>query len=166
MPEGIRLRRLLKTRHISSKLRCLTDVALESTSPVTRRDRYRPLSGTLNDGFEVSLGPVPFAVVSKAKDGLINFIHARSSLVSIKNLLLRRYRGETVLWVTLDDAESELRRGLVGEITAVARLLQVFAAKHWRSFLDDFGVIRLTKVDFCRDYMGSFIPKKANKAYQ
>ena len=89
MAEGAKLRRLLKTGHVSSKLRCLTDVALLSTSPVTRRDRYRPLSHTINDGFELSLGPVPYAVVSKAKDSLIHFIHARSSLVSIKNLLLR-----------------------------------------------------------------------------
>ena len=90
MAEGAKLRRLLKTAHVRSKLTCLTDVALKSTSPVTRRDRYRPLSDTISDGFEVSLGPVPYAVASKAKDGLINFIHARSSQISIKNLLLRR----------------------------------------------------------------------------
>ena len=90
MSEGGRLRKLLKTGRVRSKLTCLTDVALESASPVTRRDRYRPLSDTISDGFEVSLGSVPYAVASKAKDGLIDYIHARSSQVSIKNLLLRR----------------------------------------------------------------------------
>ena len=87
LAEGAKLRRLLKTGHVRSKLTCLTDVALESTSPVTRRDRYKPLSETTNDGFEVSLGTVPYDVVCKAKYGLINFINARSSLFGIKNVL-------------------------------------------------------------------------------
>ena len=56
MAEVAKLRRLLKTAHVRSKLTCLTDGALKSTSPVTRRDRYRPLSDTISDGFEVSLG--------------------------------------------------------------------------------------------------------------
>ena len=54
---------------------------------MARRDRYRPLSETTNDGFEVSLGTVPYDVVCKAKYGLINFINARSSLFGIKNVL-------------------------------------------------------------------------------
>ena len=124
LTEGAKLRRLLKTGHVRKKLTCLTDVALESTSPVTRRDKYKPLTDTLNDGFEVSLGPVPYAAVSKVKDGLINYIQARSSLITIKNLIPLRRSQETVIWVTLGDACRQLRRGLVGEIIAAVGFLQ------------------------------------------
>ena len=68
--------------------------------------------------------------------------------------------------MTLDDAGHALKRGLVGELLSVAGLLQAYAAKHWRNVLEDPTVIRLTKVDFCRDYMGSFIPARASEAYQ
>ena len=71
---------------------------------MTRRDRYKPLSETNNDGFEVSLGAVPYDVVCKAKYGLINFINARSSLIGIKHVLPWRRSQETVIWVTLGDA--------------------------------------------------------------
>ena len=71
---------------------------------MTRRDRYKLLSNTINDGFEVNLGTVPYAVVSKAKDSLIDFIHARISHITIKNLLPQRRSLETVIWVTLTDA--------------------------------------------------------------
>ena len=57
--ESAKLRRLLKTEHVRSKLSCLTDIALQSSSRVKRRDRDKPLSDTLNDGYEVSLGLVP-----------------------------------------------------------------------------------------------------------
>ena len=40
-----------------------------------------------HDGFEMSHGAVPYNFVCKAKDGLINFIHARSSLIRIKHVL-------------------------------------------------------------------------------
>ena len=56
--------------------------------------------------------------------------------------------------MTLDDAGHALKRGLVGELLSVAGLLQAYAAKHWRNVLEDPTVIRLTKVDFCCDYMG------------
>ena len=45
-------------------------------------------------------------------------------------------------------------------------LLQSYATTHWKNVLEDPSVIRLTKIDFCRDYMGSFIPDRANEAYQ
>ena len=44
--------------------------------------------------------------------------------------------------------------------------LQSYAAKNWKNFLEDPTVIRLSKIDFCRDYMGSFIPDRASEAYQ
>ena len=63
LTDAVKLRKLLKTKHVTKKLTCLTDVALRSTTLMTRRDKYRPLSDTINDGFEVSLGPVPYAAV-------------------------------------------------------------------------------------------------------
>ena len=114
----------------------------------------------------MSLGAVPYNVVCKAKDGLINFIHTRSSLIRIKHVHPQLRSQETVIWVTLSDECHLLRRELLGEIIATVGFLQTYAAKHWKNVLDDPTVIRLTKMDFCRDYIGSFIPDRANELYQ
>ena len=96
---------------------------------------------------------------------MINYIHARSSLITIKNLLPLRRSQETVIWVTLSDACHQLKRGLIGEIIASVGFLQSYATKHWRNVLNDPTVIRLTKMDFCRDYVGSFIPDRVSETY-
>ena len=68
--------------------------------------------------------------------------------------------------MTLSDECHLLRRELLGEIIATVGFLQTYAAKHWKNVLDDPTVIRLTKMDFCRDYIGSFIPARASEEYQ
>ena len=110
---------LLKTPGIREKLSSLGEIAIKSSMGAKRGSMYKPVTQTLNDGFEVSLGECDDSSIKKNAAEMINFMNAQSEDLIITSVLVRKRCAKVVLWVTLGDSSRQLDRCLIPKLLAL-----------------------------------------------
>lgn len=164
--ENLNLRKSLQINKINQRLYSIIDLALLSVNQNPKTPQYIPMSEIMNDGFEISLGCVSFETALASKNALIDLIHRDSDSLTVKNVLFRNRLDGLRMWVTLNDSCSQLSRGLITRMVTAQQRVKKFALENWLN--DDQGLsnIRITKVDFCIDLEGSFIPLNESKLHK
>ena len=119
----------------------------------------------MNDGFEVSLGFVDMALVSSQKHALMNLLNRLCDDVDIKNILPKKKTNrEVVLWVTLTDQVKALHKHFFASLFKFQEAIKSHSEQYWDGAVEK-ECINISKVDFCTDLIGSFLPEAHGPTY-
>ena len=62
------------------------------------------------------------------------------------------------MWFTIHESFNEISRDLIETILKVKAIVKEFTNVYWIGPMELTTDIQLTKIDFCQDLLGSFIP--------
>ena len=135
-------------------------MANESSTEHKPGDNYKAMRRVFCDGFNVCLGELESSVVLKSKSTLEDAVQTRATSITIKNMLIKVYKGKTNIWFTLTKDTSEMSSKTMTQLTQVIFAIKKFAREWWRLAQTQLDDIDLNKVDFAVDCKGAFLPKK------
>ena len=103
--------------------------------------------------------------MTKIKAQLISRIHAEVDGLLIKNILITQRAGRPALWISLDDSTHMITRSMLEQILHIVQVVRRYLRQHCDIDPQDGDLARLSKVDFCMDLLGSFLPADREYSY-
>ena len=146
-------------------LKSLTDIMKSASAASPPNTEYEPMDFPFCDGIEYCLGTVSTSLVKLLLGDLSSEIALQVISVKVQNMLLRRRSFKTFLWMTVTQDTARLNSALLRAIEDIRRTMDLFFTRRLPISTAAQALVTVTKVDFTRDFKGSFLPKDDSSLY-
>ena len=160
------LRKLLADKSTRDSLACLSQLAVQSSSPYSPGDGYTAASEVFCDGFEVDCGSVSKETASTHKLVLLNAMQHQVPDFILKNVLISSRNSNTYMWITLKPETALISPRTVIRLQKVVRAIKAHAMVYWDYPDVVDSPITLSKVDLAVDLSGAFLSADEADAYR
>jgi len=159
------VRHMLHNMPTEFTLRSMTDIMKSASSASPPKSQYEPMDFPFCDGIEFCIGTISTSLVKPLLGDLSSEIAVKVISVKVQNMLLRRGSNGTFLWMTLTQDTARLNSALLRAIEDIRRTMDLFFTRRLSNSTAAQALVTVTKVDFTRDFKGSFLPKDDSSLY-